>query len=66
MISASRIVVRVMLLAASLSMVGCADLAGVREFASLSASITSSGEMSARWRDTQQRLGAIPQTGDWS
>lgn len=65
MISASRIICRVMLLAASLAMASCADLAGVREFASLSASITGSGEMSARWRDTQERLSAIPQPGDF-
>lgn len=65
MISASRIACKVMLLAASLTMAGCADLAGVREFASLSASITGSGEMSARWRDTQKRLDAIPQPGDF-
>lgn len=43
---------------------GCADLTAVRDFGSLSASITSSTELSARWRDTQKRLGAMPQPGD--
>lgn len=43
---------------------GCADLTAVRDFGSLSASITSSTELSARWRDTQKRLSAMPQPGD--
>ena len=62
---ATRMTCRTMLLAVSFAIAGCADLAGVREFASLSASITGSGELSARWRDTQQRLAAIPQPGDF-
>lgn len=43
---------------------GCADLTAVRDFASLSASITGSTELSTRWRDTEKRLKAIPQPGD--
>jgi len=48
----------------ALAAAGCADLSGVREFASLSASITGSSALSARWRDTQERLAKIPLPGD--
>jgi len=50
--------------AAALAASGCADLSSVREFASLSSSITGSSELSARWADTQERLRKIPVAGD--
>jgi hypothetical protein len=43
---------------------GCADLSGVREFASLSASITGSTELSQQWRDAAVRLKRVEQPGD--
>lgn len=55
---------RAVLLSAALLATGCADLAGVREFASLSASITDSAAVSMRWRDTESRLKSLPREGD--
>lgn len=55
---------RLLLLVAALLMAACAGLSAVRDFASLSASITGSSELSARWWDTEQRLGAISGASD--
>ena len=55
---------RSLLVAATLLIGGCADLSAVREFASLSASITGSGELGAQWRDTSARLKRLEQPGD--
>jgi hypothetical protein len=56
---------RLLLAVATLALAACADLGGVRDFALLSTSITGSSDMSARWRDTESRLKAIPLPGDF-
>lgn len=53
-----------LLAVAAAGLAACADLGGVREFASLSGSISGSSELSARWRDTEERLAKIPVSGD--